>query len=291
MQFDRIINAQIRLIAPKGQNYRGTITVENLRMTFSILKTESASTNTCNFKVYNLSSDKRNELANFGDEVRVSAGYKNSNGAQFLFLGDTTQVSHLFSESEIITSLDCGDGDKTLNNTTISISFAEEITAKSVIKSIAEKMNLNLIEFSPKQDLSYRFGYANAGKAIDILKQVCNYLNLIPSVQNGDLYILDRSVGTVKLPIDINADTGMIGTPERFTDKSQFAYRPLAPNAKPEPGWKVRTLLRPDILPGDKIRLRSQRANVNGVFYVISARHEGDNYGPQFESTLEVISI
>lgn len=291
MQFDRVINAQIRLRDPKSFTYGGLISIDNLRMTFSIYKSQSSSTNTCNFKVYNLSSDKRNRLALYGDQVRVSAGYRNANGPQVLFIGDTTQVSHLFAEPEIITSLDCADGDKTINNTLITLSFSGETTARSVVETIAQKMQLNIVDFAPTENLTYTHGYSFAGLARNALVEVCNYLDLVPSVQNGDLYILDYNLGSRKPPVEINVDTGMIGTPERFTDKNQFLYRPIPPNARAEPGWKVRTLLRPDILPGDRIRLRSQRAGVNGVFVVLSARHEGDNYGPQFESTFEVSSI
>ncbi len=291
MQFDRVINAQVRLRDPESFNYRGLLSIDNLRMTFSIYKSRSSSTNTCNFKVYNLSADKRNRLALYGDQLRVSAGYRNANGPQVLFIGDTTQVSHLFAEPEIITSLDCADGDKAVNNVIISLSYAGETSARSVVEDIAQRMQLNIVRFAPTENYTYTHGFSFAGLAIDALKKVCEYLNLIPTVQNGDLYILDYNLGNLKPPFDINADTGMIGTPERFTDKNQYLYKPLPKNGRAEPGWKVKTLLRPEILPGDRIRLRSQRADVNAVFQVLSARHEGDNWGLQFESTFEVSSI
>jgi hypothetical protein len=291
MQFDRVINAQIRLIDESKVNYRGLLTVENLRMAFSIFKSESFSTNTANIRIYNLSANKRNQLANFGDQVRLAAGYRNDSGPQLLFLGDSTQVSHIFAQPEIISVIDCGDGDKTINNTTISVSFAAGTSVRDVIQSIAQRMGLTIAEFSASDGLVYTQGFKFTGLAKFALEKATNYLNLVPSVQNGNLYILDRALGSSKPPVEINADTGMIGIPERYTDKRQYLYRSLPPDGAPRPGWKVKTLLRPDVLPGDKIRIRSTRADINGVFYVISARHEGDNFGPVFETTFEVIAV
>lgn len=291
MQFDRVINSQIRLIDDDKVNYRGSLSIENLRMAFSIFKSESMSTNTANFRIYNLGSDKRNQLAQFGDQVRISAGYRNAGGAQLLFLGDSTQVSHIFAEPEIISVIDCGDGDKTINNTIVSLSFAAGTTVRSVIQNIADRMGLNLVEFSASDELVYTNGFFYTDLAVKALEKACAYLNLVPSVQNGNLLVLNRNVGSNKPPVEINADTGMIGIPERYTDKRQYLYRSLPPNGTPQPGWKVRTLLRPDVLPGDRIRLRSTRAGINGLFYVISARHEGDNFGPNFETLFEVIGI
>jgi len=57
----------------------------------------------------------------------------------------------------------------------------------------------------------------------------------------------------------------------------------------PRNQWKVRTLLRPDILPGGKIRLQSLKAKIDGIFYVVSIRHNGDTHEGSFDSILEVV--
>jgi hypothetical protein len=291
MQFDRVINAKIRLIDDSKVNFRGELSINNLRMAFSIFKSESSSTNTCSLRIYNLGANNRNQLAQFGDEVRLFAGYRFEAGAQLLFVGNTTQVSHIFAEPEIISVLDCGDGDKTLNNTLVSLSFAENTPVRTVIQTIADKLGLVIAEFSATDNLNYATGYKFAGLAKDALNIACSRLNLVWSVQNQNLVIIKQNEATARPPFEINANTGMIGIPQRYTDKRQYLYRALPPNGAPKPGWKVRTLLRPDILPGDRVRIRSTRVDMDGLFYVISIRHEGDNYGPNFESLLEVIAL
>lgn len=293
MKFDRVINAKIQLASPPpSTEYRGSMEIENLHMAFSVYKSESWSTNTANFRIWNLSESKRNLLNQYGDELTISAGYRLETGAQVLFRGNTTLVSHIFSEPEIITVLDCGDGERSLNLILASASFGANTPVRQVIEYYAGVLGLTIAEFAPTDDLVYALGHKFSGIAKDGLDKACKALGLTWSVQNNNLVILVQNVGSSKPPIEINADTGMIGIPQRYTDRRQYLYRALPKNGgAPKPGWKVRTLLRPDIIPGDRIRLRSGKVDIDGVFYVISIRHEGDNYGSQFESALEVIAV
>lgn len=293
MQFDRVINVKILLASPPPSiEYRGDMEVSNLRVAFSVFKSESWSTNTANIRIYNISESKRNLLNSYGDQVTLNAGYRQETGAQVLFRGNTSLVSHIFAEPEIITVLDCGDGEKSLNLILAKASFGENTPVRQVIEYYAGVLGLNIAEFSVTDNLVYALGHQFSGIAKDGLDKACKALGLVWSVQNNNLIILLQGVGSSKPPVEINANTGMIGVPQRYTDRRQFLYRALPKNGgAPKPGWKVRTLLRPDILPGDRIRLRSNRVDIDGVFYVISIRHEGDNFGPQFESLLEVIAV
>lgn len=292
MQFDRVINVKIQIAnPPPSLTYRGTMEISNLRVAFSILKTESWSTNTANIRIWNLSADKRNTLNNYGNEVRLFAGYRQEVGAQLLFRGNSSLTSHLFAEPEIITVFDCGDGERSLNLIVASASFGENTPVRTVIEYYAGVLGLDIAEFSATDNLVYSLGHKFSGIAKDGLDKACKAVGLIWSVQNDNLVILQQNVGSARPPVEINANNGMIGTPQRYTDRRQYLYRALPPNGAPKPGWKVRTLLRPDIIPGDRIRLKSQKVDIDGIFYVISIRHEGDNFGPNFESLLEVVAV
>lgn len=291
MQFDRLINLRIRLTDPTNTGYRGNLLIDNLRITFSVFKTESWSTNTAEIKIYNLGPDNRNQLSNYGDEVRLFAGYRDNGGTQLLFTGNVTQLSHIFAEPEIISVLNVGDGERVLNQLLIPVSFGAGISVRTVIEYIADKMGLELVDFALTEDFKYATGFKGVDLAKNILDNTCRKLGLTWSVQNNNLVIVHRSIGTNKPPVEINANTGMIGIPERFTDKRQYLYRALPPNEAPKPGWKIRTLLNPSILPGDRVKIKSLKADIDGLYYVLTIRHEGDNYGPQFESILEVVAL
>ena len=287
MKFDRVIRASIRLInAPEYTAYRGTLDIRNLRIAFSVSKSISWSTNTATVRIWNLSAENRNQIANFGDELTLYAGYVNDGGAQLLFKGDSTQVGHSFPQPDIISTLTCGDGDKIVNNVVISVSFGANTPVRTVIEKIAALMGLNIVSGLPTILEVYALGFKGTNLARNVLDNACQKANLWWSVQNGNLVIQRKNTGNSKPPVDINVDTGMIGVPERYTDKKGEFYV-----TGPKVGWIVRTLLRPDIIPGDVIRLRSDQVPVNGLFFVETIKHEGDNYGPNFESTLEVVAL
>lgn len=293
MQFDRVINLKIELANPPPDiGYRGSLEIYNLRMAFSVYKSQSWSTNTATVRVWNLGDSNRNQLNQYGDQLTLMAGYKNTStqqtGPQVLFRGNTTLVSHVFPDPEIISVFNCGDGEKSLNLILASWSFAPGTPVRTVIQAYADLLGLTIQEFSATDNLVYENGHSFSSLARNGLDVACKAVGLTASVQNNNLIILKEGEGSNKEPIEINQSTGMIGIPERYTDRKQYLYKALPPNGAPKPGWKVRTFLRPDILPGDRIRLRSNRVEIDGVFYVVSIRHDGDNFGPNFESLLEV---
>lgn len=288
MQFDRVIRAKILLTSSDYQGFRGEIDITNLRMTFNIQKSISNTPNSASVRIYNLGADNRNRLKGFGDQLRLFAGYREEEGAQLLFIGNITQFNHSFDQPEIITQLDCGDGDKNLNNILIPVSFGAKTPVRTVIEYVAERLQFPIAYFAPSPNEVYEFGFSDIYKASEILTTACQRLNLNWTLQNESLLILPTDQATTKPPAEINADTGMIGIPERYVDKKSFLYEARQPNEPYQPGWKVRVLLRPDLLPGDRVRIRSTRADINGEFRILTINHEGDNYGPIFQSTLEV---
>lgn len=288
MLYDRTASLFIRLSEPQPSlNYRGSLEIRNLRVAFSILKSESWSTNNATIRVWNIGFSNRNELKRPGDLVTLRAGYVENGGESILFIGSTTSISHSFAQPEVITTFDCNDGDKSINNTLTSLSFAANVQVKTVIQAYADALSLPIAtttEFNALESKTYALGHKYAGLARNGLDIACKNLGLVWSVQNDKLVILKQFQGTLKPPVEINLSTGMIGVPERYGDRRQLPF-----STGYKTGYKVRTLLRPDIIPGDRIRLRSEKLGIDQVFYVITIRHEGDTDGDTYQSTLEVI--
>lgn len=293
-QFDRQINLRLRLLEPRPSpniDYIGQLEITDLRIAFSILKTTSLSTNTCDVRIWNLSKANRNRISEYGFECKVFAGYRQEAGTQLLFTGNATQVSHFVEQPEVISQFQVGDGERTVNNTIIAVSFAPGTTVRTVINNIAERLGLDIVttaELNLIQDKPYIQGFSSGDLAIDVLRKACDNLGVEPSVQNNALSIVAINQTTLAPPAEINVDNGMVGVPQLYTDKREFLWRD--PNAPPV-GWKVRTLLRPDILPNQSIRVRSVLADIDGLFKVITVRHDGDNFGSLWTSTFELVQI
>jgi len=290
MGFLRVARVEVRVARRNGTQivpgYVQKIVIENLRISFNIQKSESWGTNTANIRIWNLNPDNRNIIKDYGDEVSLFAGYANQPGEQLLFVGDTTKVSHTFAQPEIVTSLECGDGERVLNQRLISVSFQEKIPIRQVIQSVANDMDLGIAYFAPTDNLVFEQGFSFVGMAKNCLDKVTAALGLQWSVQNKQLIIIPNNGTTDRPPYTINADTGMIGVPERFTYKNKDLF-----TGGPKTGWRVSTVLRPEIVPGDRVDIQSQKVDMKGPFTVDIARHDGDTYGDVWRSNFEVVLV
>lgn len=287
-KFYRQAHIKVRLRNNDFTGYVGQVDISNLRVSFSILKSLAWSTNSAVIKIWNLSQNNRNLIKDYGDEVTIYAGYELDTGPQVLFIGDTSAVSHIYEQPEIVTILECGDGEKYINNLRVSLSYAAETPARLIIGGIADQMGLPIIEYASSDDLVYRQGFKYIGMGKDALTIVCDKLGLQWSVQNQGLQVIPLN-GTISQPIiQINQNTGMVGLPQRFTYRRIDLYRAIT---APTTGWKVNTLLNPFILPGSKIDLYSTHLSFKGPYRVENVRHEGDTFGPLWNSQLEVTEL
>lgn len=283
MKFLRIAKLVINIRS--GDN-PGTITLTGLRISFSLQKNLSTASNPGVIKIWNLSSDHRNLINNFGDEVTLYAGYERGSGLELLYRGDTIAVSHTFTLPDIVTTLECADGDQFVNQKHFSLSFAPQTKVRTVIQEIANNMGIPIAEFGVSDDLVYPRGFSHDGMGKEGLNKACAYPNLQWSVQNGALQVVPID-GTIEEPaFKINVDTGMIGIPQRYTFRRQD-FIVLGPAV----GWKVNTLLYPIILPGAKLDIQSRYLGFQGIFRCETIRHSGDTFGPNWESNMEVTQL
>lgn len=290
MLYDREIKLEIKLAEPYPQTgYRGNLNVQNLRIQFSVLKTIAQSTNTCTVRIYNLSPTNRNQLGNLGNEINLFAGYKMNGGSQLIFKGTNTDFQIAYSGNDVITELTCSDGEKILTLKTVKVSFVANTDVRTIIQNVADQISIDTVFFGESENLTFSSAYSNQGLAGNLLTDLCNKINMRWTIQNGNLYILKIDAGNFKLPYEINKQTGLIGIPDNFLDKDYYLYNELPENVNPREGFKIRTLLRPEILPSDNIKLKSERLQLDALFYVISARHNGDNFDNEFTSTFEVV--
>lgn len=286
-QFIRSCSIVIRIRKEDFSGYDPTpIRISGLRVSFQIQKNLAWSTNTGIIRIWNLSSSHRNLIKDFGDEVTVYAGYERGSGEELLYIGDTTTVYHTFDFPEIITTLECGDGERFVNQKHFSLSFQAGASAREVIRTIATRMGIPITEFALSDNLIYDNGFASAGMGKEALLKACAMLGLQASVQNETLQIIPVN-GVIDEPaIKIDVNNSMIGIPQRYTYKRQdfFVLGPAV-------GWRVNTLLFPRILPGAKLDIASGYLGFQGIFRCETIRHSGDTYGPQWESNMEVTQL
>lgn len=285
-KFYREAELNIKIRTRDLQTVLGDLNIKNLRIAFQITKTQSWSTNKATIRVWNLNDEKRAKLNDFGDEITVLAGYREEGGTQLLFSGDTTKVSHSFDFPEIVSNFEAGDGERYLNQVRFPLSYGEKTPARVVLQQIADKMGVPIAFFDDTDNIIYQNGYQNIAFAKDSLDKVTENLGLTWSIQNGKLYFIKKNGTTKKAPVTFDQENGMIGVPERYTYKRLNLF-----NDAPLQGWRVKTLLRPDVLPGDKVKVKSKKVDVEGIYYVSTVKHTGDTYGNDWSSNWELIRV
>lgn len=295
MKFYREAMLSIRIRNSDFTGYIATVNIKGLRVSFSILKSLSKTTNSAVIKIWNLSQDNRNLIKDYGDEVTLYAGYREEGGPQVLFIGDTTTVMHFYEFPEIITVLECGDGEKYVNRLRVSVSYGENVQARTIISGIATQMAdqetgmpLRFVEFASSDNLIYRQGFKFIGMGKDGLNIVCSKLGLQASIQNNQLQVIPVN-GTISEPIiQVNEANGMQGVPQRYTYRSLEVYRDIKLR---NTGYKVNVALNPFILPGSKIDLASTHLKIRGPYKVQTIRHDGDTFGMIWSSQIECTEL
>lgn len=175
------------------------------------------------------------------------------------------------------TTMLIGDGDRAYRHARVNRSYKAGTKVVDILRDVARAMGLELPrEVAVSRDLSAQVasGDTVVGPARDEMTRLLAAYGYGWSVQDGRLVILkdsQQSPGTAWL-IDPNA--GMVESPE--------AGRPEK-GGKP-PLWTVRTALYPEITPGGRVRLQSER--VSGTFRVERVRHTGDTHGSDWTTEI-----
>jgi len=281
--FKRVAKLRITVKSDEGSPLQ-IFDINGLRMSFAINKSLSWSVNSGIIRVWNLNQKTRNLINDFGDEVELWAGYEDDSNLQLLYTGQTSAVGHQFTQPEIVSTFQCGDGNKYLNEMFSSFSFGADTPAKDVINAIADVMGLKVV-IPPADDLVYRQGFKSCSPVKDALYKACEYLGLQFIINNDLLTIVPKNPKVSGLIYAINEATGMIGIPERYSSQVQNLY---GPDNRPETGYKIVTCLKPQIQPKDFISLSSTHLGIaNQTHFVKTIKHIGDTFGPEWISQLE----
>jgi len=257
------------------------VEIGDVKVRFVIRKNRSKQPNDGEISIYNLSPATAASARETGASVRLFAGYE---GAEILISqSGIIKVRTEYAPPDIITVIETLDGIVPLRETRLSLSFVDGATVRQVIDAIARQMGLVVRPVRINLDVPMRGGYSRVGRAGPALAEVTSRVGATWSVQNGDLLILGPDGVAPREAALIAPDTGMLRVPEPMeteTDSERIARKTRA-------GFRVSSLLRGEIEPGDPVVVRSR--DVSGQFVVDEIEHRGDNRGQEFFSDMIVL--
>jgi len=279
-QFDRVASVIF------GKPGLSNLIIEDLRISFDVTKTNTSESNKGKIEITNLSQESRNKIRELDEVITLSAGYREEDGAEVLFIGDITLLNHAYPRPEVVTKIEAGDGEKVTRESTLSLSYKEGFSIRQILTDISKKLavpqKINLTTL-PFVDKKFSNGYSFIGPAKNALDVLCEAVGLEWSFQNSELKIQLIGKGDLTRAIVVSEATGMIDSPERLEKIGASMNKD-----DKTPGWLIRTLLQPKAEPGGVVSVTSREIPNGTVFKIHEVQHVGDIDGETWETKMKV---
>lgn len=248
----------------------GNIDVSGFDTTFRIKSTLRRQSNTCELRIYNLTSEQATTIRNTENlRVEVAAGYKSDGEPTLLFLGEAKDEVFIKTErTEIILDIKAHDGSSSLRSRT-NRSYNPGVPVRQVLEDLASDLGVgigNLNDFTDKPLVTTNQnrlsqGFVASGPTWTVFDRVVRASGNRWSIQNGNIQILPQRRTNVVAGKLLNSSTGLLGSPTR--DK----------NGKVQ----CRVLLQSGVEPGKLVRLQSRL--IEGDFEVQETVYRGSTVG------------
>lgn len=291
-----LFNRQYRLII--GEPGKDGVEVTELRVTFNAKSTLNKSPNPATIRVYNLARSTSAKIQT-GQICQLSAGYLGQ--VSPIVTGDVTRVENYLDGVDRVTEITVGDSLVALRDSKTSLSFPPGTSAATVLDAVGVNFGLPVRKNVENVDKQLTRGYAFTGRTRNALTEVCDFLGLEWSAQQGEIQIINKGASYSKEAVVLSPETGLIDSPkpkanqiaEKKAAKAGIKYgqdwvrryTKTDPSAKVKDrqmyethGYEVRALLNAAIYPGAFVKLSAR--GIDGKFFVVEeATYQGDSHG------------
>lgn len=251
------------------------VTIDNskLHIEFEVPFDDDHIPNRATIDIYNLSHDTRTRIKE-GKRLVLNAGYEGDVGVIL-----DGRISAVWSDkvgTDRATHIRVVDEEGTNSKKTVKKSYKKGVKTSTVIKDIADAINLKLKVVDLPNDKVQKKGYSTSGKGVEAIKRLANDCGASFYPIKGEWYVRDIKKGDV-INFTLSPETGLLGIPERFTKTYQN---------KTTKGYRVRALLQHQVKTAAILKLKSK--TVTGTFRVIGGKHVATEN--DFQTHLEVVS-
>ena len=231
---------------------------------FDIQRNILSSVNTSSIRIFGLNPDTRNKIrkdkSDFDVNRRVNLKCGYGDNLSTVFDGNLFQAWSTRPNNVVVTQMECMDAGYAAANANMAFSAQKDTTERDVIKNMIKSMadyNVSLGSIGSFENQLTR-GNTFSGNSFEALKEYRSQQggffvdNGIANVLNDD-EVLE---GPIQL---INADTGLLGTPQLHGTFINFDI-----------------LFSPELLIGQQIQLTSKlNPSFNAIYKILSIAHRG----------------
>lgn len=290
-----LFNRVVSLRVGKGGREQ-LLEISNLRIIFKVNKNSETTANTAVISIYNLSNDTRNKLNKVYDTVILKAGYADGDGPKLLFSGNISQSYTKRQGSNLVTTINCGDGLKALVETKFNRGYSAGTSSWDILDDILKSFNLpekitnRLKNIARKKGNKFANAFSAAGSAKEAMNKIIASLDLEWSIQNGAIKIIEPGDVDDSPIVYLTSGTGLIGLPVRLYNLKRRKNVNGGEDVQLS-GWQLEALLFPEIEPGGRVRVEEERSGIGGEFRVEEIEQRGDNFGNNWNSFITVSDL
>jgi hypothetical protein len=273
--------------------------IKDLRVSFTVKKTSTKDYNSAKVQIYNLSPQTRDAIKDTEDLLVLKVGYAESQ--EVIFTGSIAFVNTTVDRPQVVTTIDAYDGYKTAMDgwggernqmKILSLSYVAGTSVKKILNDAIDASgmpvkNRNLIVAVPDRQYVNGFCFIGTGKVL--FENLCMYLGLEWSVQNGELKFSQVEQSDYVEVAHLTPETGLIGSPDRQKDEASNPNAKKRKKHKAPGGWKIKAVLQPKIEPGSLVVVNSTEIKTDTRFRVVTVEHNGDTHGNNWFTTMDVI--
>lgn len=263
-----------------GKNNEFSTKITNLDMRFQIEKNLTEIPNPATFYIWNMNKAHRDQIEEPEIYCSLKAGYGDK--PLLIFKGAITDAFSYPDGPNNVTQIEVMDGFTEWRDEVSSVSFSPHepkasalkknanlnSTAKNILAYIAKDMKLPITFDQNIDDYTFKNGFAYYGAAREAMSRVCKAAGYRWSIQNSVIRITSNLWSITDSGIVIASGAGMVGSPERLRRsakqsakvKDEETGKKIAvKTARPKfDGWRITSLLRPEIEPGDYFICRAK---------------------------------
>ena len=261
-----------------GKMSAQAIEIKDLRVQFKVEKTLDKHPNTAEIQITNLAERTRASLQNKAAKILLKAGHETTLAQ--IFYGDVTIIDHTRDGADWVTKIQCGDGERGFLHARVSESYKAGTPVSEIVTRLSQAMGLDIGNAIAKAQglASQQFvnGYVAHGPASKELGKVLKAAGYEFSIQDGRLQVLKPGETNTERIVTLSSASGLIGSPEYGTPDKKTKKSVI----------KVKSLLIPDLLPGGRVNLDSERHK--GIHKILKLSHTGDTAGNDWYTEMEM---
>lgn len=261
----------------KVQTGNVTILNSDLDIEFNIPFDDDTEANEAEIIIYNLSDNTiKNIVAN--QKIVVTAGYGKDTG--IIFSGFVSAKKTYYNNCDKATKVYALDDMNLKEKDIESITFAAGTKASKILKTLCQKVNLPLAEFTVKRDYTYKDEETVDGGLMSNISRLAGICGVSAYILKSKIYVRPLSKGD-NTRFEVSVDTGLLeieGFEETvqngdYTDKLS--------------GYKITMLLQHQLQTASIVTVRAR--GVSGTYRVKSGSHECSN--DDFVTKAKVIKV